>query len=263
MIKTVVIGSRGLIAPHLIRKLQSLGHEVKSFHHDQKVDIKKADYLFYVCSYGNHYHQKDSYQIFKANVLDYLTLLRQTIDIQYKGFFYFSTSSVTLPVQTDYSDAKYVGEILGKRYFKKYHKPIVSIRPASVYGEGEAPFRFFPTLFKHFKSKSPFPLTEGSHDWIYVEDFIDALILIMENVQRFLGKSVPIGTGIQTKNSQIVEMMTKIAGYKIKTFSSDKVKRHYDVKNWVSDASIIKSLGWMPKYTLFEALKKLYGLKTA
>lgn len=257
MKKIVVVGT-GFIGNYLIKKLQDLGHEVVVFHHNDKIEITDADYIFYLCSYGNHYHQKDEYQTIKANVLDYLKLLRDTKDVQYRGLIYFSTSSVILPVQTLYSDAKFIGEIIGKRFHKKYNKPVVSIRPYSVYGEGEAVFRFIPTILDHLNSGKTMPLTSGYHDWIYIEDFVDAVIAVMENSQTLAGKSVAIGTGIQTSNFDVVKTLMDVSKKTIKTRSSLKVKRTYDTKNWVADTTLIKSLGWKPKYTLCQALKKMY-----
>jgi len=257
--KTIVIGGRGLIAPYLIKKLTSLGHQVQVIHHDEDYNIKEADYIFYVASYGNHYHQKDEYKIFKANVYDYIKLLRKTNETPYKCLFYFSSSSVTLPVQTDYSDAKFMGEIISKRWVKKYKKQIIIIRPSSVYGEGEADFRFIPTLVKKYKKGEDMPLTEGHHDWIYISDFIDALILIMKNSFKLAGKSIMIGTGVSTSNSKIFDLMGKIAGKKINKFESPNVKRVYDTKNWVADATLIKSLGWKQKVSLEEGLKKTFN----
>jgi len=255
--KTIVCGA-GFIGNHLIKKLLDLKHEVVVFHHDDKIDIKDADYIFYLCSYGNHYHQKDFYQTVKANILDLYELLRKTKNIQYKGFIHFSTSSVILPVQTPYSDTKFIAEILCKRFYKKYNKPVVSIRPYSVYGEGEAKFRFIPTIIDHLKSGKSMPLTAGYHDWIYIEDFIEAVIKVMENCQNLSGKSVPIGTGKQTSNFDVLRILMEVSKKKIKTQHSYKVKRIYDTKNWVADTTLIKSLGWKPNYTLKEGLRKTW-----
>lgn len=254
--KTLVVGT-GFIGNRLIKKLQELKHEVTVFHHNDKIKIDKADYIFYLCSYGNHYHQKDEYQIVKANVIDYLRLLRLTKNIEYKGLIYFSTSSVILPVQTAYSDAKFIGEIIGKRFYKKFNKPIISIRPFSVFGSSEASFRFIPTIIKHLKSGEPMPLTAGNHDWIEVSDFIEAVVKIMENSQKLAGKSIAIGTGRQTSNHKVVEILEGISGKKLKIVETPNM-RPYDNTNWVADTTMIKSLGWKQNYTLKEGLTKTY-----
>jgi nucleoside-diphosphate-sugar epimerase len=255
--KTIVIGSRGLIAPCLIKKLKKLKHEVSTYHHDDELTFTEADYIFFISSYGNHYHQTDTLQILEANVIDYIKLLRYSQNIPYRGLFYFSSSSVTLPVQTDYSDAKYMGEIIGKRFHKKYKKPIVSIRPSSVYGEEEAPFRLFTTAIDHVLQGTDMPITEGYHDWIYVEDFVDALVLVMQSCEQFIGRSIQIGTGHQTSNHQVLRAVMKLTGKHINLVDSDEVKRNFDTKNWVADTTVIKSLGWKQKFTLEKGLQAM------
>lgn len=260
MIKTVkstIIGS-GLIGDALAKKLTSLKHEVTLLHHDDKIKIKDADYIFYVASYGNHYSQTDEYKTFKANVFDYLNILRDTIDVPYKALFYFSTSSVTLPVQTNYSDSKYIGEVMSKKFCKKYKKPIIVVRPSSVYGIGEKPWRFFPVAINNVMDGKDMPITHGYHDWIEVDDFVEAVVLLMDNPSKVVGKSIPIGTGIQTSNHQVMGAVMKIVGKTVKLIESDTVKRKYDTVNWVADNSIIKSLGWKQKTSLEEGLLKMF-----
>jgi len=254
--KTIVI-SQGFISTYLIKILKELGHQVTVFHHDDKIVIKEADYIFYTSSYGNHYHQKDQATIFKSNVYDYLKLLRDTKDIPYKCLFYFSSSSVTLPVQTDYSDAKFIGEILSRRFVKKFKKPIICIRPASVWGIGEAPWRLMPTAINNVLDGKDMPITVGYHDWIYVEDFVDGLIKVMENAHKVIGKSIPIGTAKQTSNHEILGMIMKITKKAVKLVESDAVKRKFDTKNWISNNEIIRSFGWKQKYTVEQGLQKM------
>lgn len=257
MIKKVTIIGSGLIGDALAKKLRSK-YKVTVLHHDDKLDIKESDFIFYVASYGNHYSQIDEYKTFKANVFDYLHLLRDTVDVPYVALFYFSTSSVTLPVQTNYSDSKYIGEILSKRFHKKYNKPIIVIRPSSVYGIGEKEWRFFPVAINNVMDGKDMPITKGYHDWIEVTDFINGVVKLMENPSKVLGKSVPIGTGVQTSNHQVMGTIMRLIGKTVKLIESDTVKRKYDTVNWVADNSIIKGMGWKQKVTLEKGLSKMF-----
>ena len=256
--KMKVFGSQGFIGSHLVKYLLKLGHTVEEIHHNDQYEIKEADFIFYLASYGNHYHQNDKYQTIKANIIDLYNLLKATRDLNYKGFIHFSTSSVTLPVQTLYSDSKFVAELICKRYSRKYKKPIVSIRPYSVFGEGEAPFRFIPTIINYLGTGKVMKITEGYHDWIYVSDFVDAVIAIMNNINKVVGKCISIGTGIQTSNLVVLRKMIDISCKPLQTKFDTSVARSYDNNNWVADTTIIKSLGWKPKYTLEEGLRRVY-----
>lgn len=255
MKKIVIIGF-GFISSYLSKRLKK-DYDTKVYHHDDKIDIKETDYIIYLASYGNHFNQQDPYKIWKANVYDYMEILKKTRDIQYRGLIYFSTSSVNLPVQTAYSESKYIGEVIGRKTNKKLNKPIISIRPFSVYGPGEAEFRFIPSIVKCLKEGKSMPLSEGYHDWIYVEDFVDAVVKIMEKSLDLAGKTISIGTGKQTSNSDIVKMLEKISGKKLKTIETPKM-RPYDNERWIADITMIKSLGWKQSYTLEEGLKKIW-----
>ena len=256
--KMIVFGSSGFIGKHLVKRLKKLEYKVLEIHHDELYDIKKADYIFYLSSYGNHYHQNDKLKTIKANIIDLYSLLKLTKDIKYKGFIHFSTSSVILPVQTLYSDTNFVAELICKRFARKYHKSIVSVRPFSVYGEGEAPFRFIPTLIQSLKNHSIMKLTQGMHDWIYIEDFIDAIMRITSNMDKISGKCISIGTGKQYSNFDVVQKLIHISGKPLETKMDNSVSRIYDTTSWIADTTIIKSLGWIPHITLDEGLRRLW-----
>ena len=254
--KVVVYGSSGFIGSHLTERLKQLNHEVIEAHHDKPFIPTEADYIFYLSSYGNHYTQNDKYQTIKANILDLYSLLKSTRNIPYKAFIHFSTSSVILPVQTLYSDSKFVAELICKRFARKYNKNVLSVRPYSVYGPGEAKFRFIPTAMQRVKEGKLLKLTQGYHDWIYIDDFIDALISVMTNADMFIGKSVSIGTGLQYSNFEVVTILEEIIKKKANWKYSSDVKRIYDNNHWVSDNTLVSLTGWKPSTGITKGLMK-------
>ena len=197
----------------------------------------------------------------EANILNLFQLLEFTKDVSYKVFINFSTSSVTLPIQTVYSATKHSGEYICEAFCQKYRKPIVSVRPYSVYGPGEADFRFIPTIInKGLNGDKPKVILEPRHDWIYVEDLINAVLLIVKNIGILRDQLIPIGTGISWSNQEIVDIIDEIFkqyddNYK-EIFYDVLLKdlREYDTQEWVANISILKSLGWSQKYSLREGL---------
>lgn len=178
--------------------------------------------------------------------------------MDYKGFIHFSTSSVTLPVQTLYSETKAIAEYFVRKKNHKNGKPTVSIRPASIYGPGEAEHRFIPTVIHNIKKNKPIKLTDGMHDWTYIEDFIDGVIAVINNIDQVKGRAVGIGTGIQTPNRGIINKLFRIAGKEVPINKSTSVARVYDTTNWTVDATLVRSFGWEPKHTTEEGLQKTY-----
>jgi len=269
MPKAIITGASGFIGRHLVNKLKENNQVITISHKPllfNKVILlpSEIDYIFHLAGYGNHYNQNDEPMIIGANIdLLYKTLF-STDQFDYKAFINFSTSSVTLPVQTLYSITKKAGEDICKYYAKKYDKPIVSIRPYSVYGSGEADFRFIPTLIlnglKGNKSKVVF---EPRHDWVYVEDLVDALMLIVKNIDSLRGQVIPIGTGLSWSNEEVAQIIDEIfqkenTDYKNIFYDRAKDMREYDNKEWVADNTILRNLGWCPKHSLREGLVETF-----
>jgi nucleoside-diphosphate-sugar epimerase len=253
-----IFGSSGFIGRHLVKRLLKEEHKVIEIHHNQQYQIKKADYIFYLSSYGNHYYQTDKHEIIKANLVDYYDLLKKTKKVDYKNLIYFSSSSVNLPVQTLYSESKLIGELMGSVYAEKYSKNISSIRPYSVYGEGEATFRFIPTVIQCLKNGLTLNLSNGWHDWIYIDDFIDALMEVLYSKITFADNPINIGTGITTSNQEVVELLKEISRKDLKISKDNKNKRIYDTKNWKAEKHMEYWFDWKPKYSLKEGLTKLW-----
>ena len=248
----IVVAGGGFISSHLVKRLEKEGNQVKVIHHTDKPKKIKANCLFYLFSYGNHYHQKALLSSFKANLIDYYKLICDNDCI----VVYFSTSSVILPVQTHYSTSKYLGERLGLWWAKKFKKPIIVIRPYSVYGPGEADFRFIPTVCKSLIKGENLRICQAWHDWIYIDDLIDGVLTALKNIRRTAGKIVPVGTGKHYSNFSILERLRKISGKEVKLEKMEK--RPYDNKGWVANSSFLRSMGWKPKHSIDEGLKKTF-----
>jgi len=152
-----------------------------------------------------------------------------------QAFYNFSTSSVTLPTQTLYSATKLVTEQLAKAY------GFTNIRPYSVYGPGEAAHRFIPTVIRALHTGEKITLdTLAKHDWVYIDDFINALKL---------DGSTEIGSGRNYSNGFIVDVLQNISGKELKCEFG--VIREYDTYEWQAPKGV-------PCRTIEEGLKQTY-----
>jgi nucleoside-diphosphate-sugar epimerase len=236
--KTMISGSKGFIGSHLSKRLSDLGHQVIPITQEhlyeplklkQIFEKEKPDYIFHLASYGNMANQKDVPMTIFANLIGTFNMLSASAQIPYKKFVSFSTSSVNLPTETYYSASKAGAERLCKAFIDQKKKPILIVRPYSVYGEGEADFRFIPTVCRALvlgeeMSIDPDPV----HDWVYVEDFLDILIDNLDSEESLL----EIGTGIATSNREMVMKLVSISGRPIKTKTVNSL-RSYDNEHWV------------------------------
>jgi nucleoside-diphosphate-sugar epimerase len=270
--KYCISGSHGFIGSHLTRMLK--GQEVIGI--SQKLlyapnDLKeffekeKPDYIIHLAAFGNMANQQDVAMIVFSNLIGTYNMLSASKDIPYKKFIQVGSSSEygrkdypmsesDLPETDTFYGASKVGATYLARAFA-VQKPVVIVRPFSIYGEDEADFRFIPTIIKSMETNKEMLLDPApAHDWIYIEDFISGMLTAAEYAKP--GEIVNIGTGKEHTNLQIVETLQRIAGKQVK-YKASKI-RDYDNTSWCADIKKLLSYGWKQKYPLGLGLAKTY-----
>ena len=111
-------------------------------------------------------------------------------------------------------------------------------------------------ILKADKGMNPFEVWgDGTQvrDFVYVEDVIDALLLVTE--KNPIGKAYNVASGTPTTVKELVETITKIYGYAPK-FDFDTTKPTMIPKRLVDVSSIKNDLGWSANHTLEQGLTK-------
>lgn len=278
MARYLLTGSSGFIGSALKAELLKQGHTVTVLPHKvlyQPKNLKdqclrlNPEYIVHLASYGNKYNQQDAEAIIKGNMGITLNLLFATLKVPYKAFINTGSSSEygfkkmpmketdSLDTTTFYGASKASSTMLCRAFALRYHKPVVTARPFSVYGVGDDPKHFIPTAIKAFKEGSTLNLAPGVHDWINVKDYIQGVLILCNNASFLSGRAVNIGTGIQTSNYEIAGILRDVTGRPGKIKRIDRI-REYDSESWVADNSLLKSLGWRQKYNLEEDLEYMW-----
>ncbi len=280
--KAAISGVSGFVGKHLTEALADKGIDVFAYPRELLTDPLesarflediKPDYIFHLGAYGNMSSQQDEDQMLASNIFGTHTLLQSSQKIPYKAFVYVSTSSVygtkdkpmkeTDVCETDtyYGATKLSGELLCKAFAKKYGKPVTILRPFSLYGPGEAEFRFIPTVIKSIQEDKVLNLEPSTnHDWTYVKDFTNACIVVAEKIQQARGRVINVGTGNQYTNIEVVGKIESIMGKKA-SIQETLNMREFKVQSWVADNTVIRSLGWKPKMDLISGLKETINAK--
>lgn len=203
-----ISGSSGFIgqamAEHILKKTKTvyaINKKMDIFNLTRLFELHKPDYIIHLASYGNHNHQDRFPVMVEANIMNTYNILEAVKHFDYKKFYNVSTSSIMLKDQTLYSITKHCGEQLAAMY-----KNVVTVRPYSVYGPGEASHRFIPTVIDCLNSGNEMILDkEAVHAWIYIDDMIKAM---------FAGET-ELG-GRMISNKEIVDILQDISGKKLK-----------------------------------------------
>lgn len=229
----------------------------------------KPDYIFHLATKGAYPTQNDPDEMIKTNVLGTMNLLKSLENISYINCVVLGSSSEygikKNPMKEDmniepnnyYAATKASSTYLCQVWSKTNRKPLVILRPFSVYGPFEEKNRLVRnTILAALKNKK-IKLSVGNEarDFIYIDDLINAILIPFERKKSF-GEIYNVGTARQTT---IFELAKKI---KLLTGSSSKIQldaypgRTWDSKTWTANITKIKqSFSWKPNYSLDQGLK--------
>ena len=292
----LITGATGFIGSMLLRKLISINKDVEIILNENSntwrindilknikihysdlsnleqlkgtIDKVKPSIIYHLATHGAYSYQKDANLIIKTNILGTWNLLQACNETDYELFINTGSSSEygrkdfamrendALEPESYYAVSKCAQTLLCSNVAKQENKPIVILRPFSVYGPYEEPKRFIPTLLKSLFLKEEISLVspEISRDQIFIDDIIEAYLKI-EEMKKYKGECFNIGTGVQSSIKEVVETAIKVTKVKIKLNWDSMEPRSWDTKNWVADISKARQLlYWTPKISLEEGI---------
>lgn len=296
-----VTGAFGFIGSHLVRRLCTRGHDVHalvkpssnprrlkdlegqiSIHQVSLTDTRslavllariKPRAIYHVAAAGAYANQTDYAEMVRVNTMGTLALLEASLEVAYTVMVNIGSSAEygikpkpmaehdLLEPQSVYAATKASGTLLCQVFAKLYDKPIVTIRPFTVYGPHEESFRFIPTVIRSILKGQTIKLTKKPlrHDYVYIDDMVDACILALKSGRSLMGKICNVGTGLEYTNAQVVRMLFRIAGKTVPIEEGSYTPRRWDSPHWVADISQTKRLlGWEAKTSLTQGLRKTY-----
>jgi UDP-glucose 4-epimerase len=287
--KILIIGSCGFIGKHLCGYFKTLGYKV--FSADIIIKEEK-DYFILTAENANFFHlfmantfdicinasgaanvnlsfnypQLD-FNLNASNVLNILDAIR-THNPDCK-FVNFSSAAVygnpsLLPIKEDcklspispYGYHKMYSEFICKEFYDLYNIKTISLRVFSVYGEGLKKQIFWDLHNKIINSNNNEIIIFGngseSRDFIYINDLLEALYLILLNL-KFEGQQVNIANGEEIYINVAVEKYIELHNKNINV-KYDNKGLSGNPKNWIADISVIKSIGYEKKFDLNKGL---------
>ncbi|MHA1297865.1 MAG: GDP-mannose 4,6-dehydratase [Candidatus Helarchaeota archaeon] len=155
-----------------------------------------------------------------------------------------------------YAASKIAADRYCYAYWNTYGIPIAIIRPFNTFGPRHTydVIPKFINLALEGKPLTVYGTGEQSRDFTYVEDMIDAF-LIMGGDKRAIGQAVNFGTGIDVSIKDTAEKIVKYSNSKSKIVFIEK--RLAEVQRLICDYSRAKKLfGWEPRVSFDEGLKK-------
>ncbi len=213
---------------------------------------------------------QDYSDMLRTNIMGTANLLQATAPLGYERLIHLGSSteygmknkpikeSDTIEPVTNYAASKAAATILCQQFARASNKPVVILRPFSVYGYWEDPTRLIPTTILAAMRRGEISLTAPGYrrDWVFIEDLLEACILAMQN-EKVVGETINIGSGKQSTNEDVVDKVQTLFGQKIRVHVGAYTPRPVDTDFWVADVRKAKRLlRWEPRHTLEEGLTK-------
>jgi len=173
------------------------------------------------------------------------------------------------PANEPYAIAKIAGLKMCEAYNRQYGTDFLAVMPTNLYGIGDnfdlRTSHVIPALIRKFheakRAGADFVEVWGTgnprREFLYVDDLADACVFLMENYSaRDLGGFVNVGTGTDLTIRELAETIRRIVGYEGEIrFNPEKPD---GTPRKLLDVSRITALGWKPKVSLEEGLRRTY-----
>jgi nucleoside-diphosphate-sugar epimerase len=166
-----------------------------------------------------------------------------------------------LPVDM-YSTTKGMATLMCQGYARQFGLDVTVVRPYSIFGKYERPHRLFPRLWRAFTMDVPMTLYAGEHDFVYIDDFIHGIDLLVNLQQPTNGDIVHFASGIQTSNKEVLEIFEKITGKTSPVEYKPVLAKKFESTVWKGDTTYAREqYGFSCNYTLEQGIE--HFLKTA
>jgi UDP-glucose 4-epimerase len=289
--RILVIGSSGFIGSHLCKYFIANEHEVLGCDIIPSLD-KKLNFLL-LSSKDQDFNKVFNNQLydicinasgsasvpfsitnpaadFRLNVTNVYLLLHNIRKNQPScRFLNFSSAAVygnpeSLPINENiysaplspYGFHKMLSEHICNEFFKLYRISTCSLRVFSAYGPGLRKQLFWDLVQKVRISETVELFGSGieSRDFIYIDDLVSAIDIVISNAS-FTGEAINVAGGKEINIKYAAETFLNLfkPGVELK-FSG--IAKPGDPLNWEADISKLKSLGFVPRVSFGDGVKR-------
>ncbi len=160
-----------------------------------------------------------------------------------------------------YAGGKIISELMTINYARKFFKQVMIVRPHNVYGPNMGREHVIPQLVLRMKNlvgqsgKKEFPIQGSGNEtraFIYIDDFVDALILLLNKGKHLETYNIGTMDEISIKNLTMLVAKTLAVSISIKP---GKLQPGSPLRR-CPDTTKIQNLGFKPKTSLDEGLKQ-------
>lgn len=177
------------------------------------------------------------------------------------------TESSPYDPHSPYSATKAASDHLVRAWHSTYKLPVLIVHPSNNYGPNQHPEKLIPMVIRSCLNKLPIPIYGSGRnvrDWLYVQDFCDAILLVLSKGQ--VGQSYNVGANNQWTNLELVNYLCDLVdemrgkpedsspSRKLVQFVADRPG--HDFRYSMDCSKIATQCGWRPRHSWEAGLRK-------
>ena len=293
--KVFVAGHRGLVGSAIVRNLKENGYTNIITKTRQELDLlnqsdvfdffvnEKPEYVFDAAARVGGIYANDTFSgdFIYENIQIQTNLINSSYRSGVEKFLFLGSVCIypkfaEVPVKEEslltghleptndaYAIAKISGIKMLQAYRKQYGFKSVSLMPSNLYGIGDnfhpKNGHVIPSMMQKFNNSDGKSVTfwgDGTpmREFLYADDLADACLFAMEHFEN--AELINIGSGENVTIANLAKTLAIIVGY-----TGDiewDTTRPNGTPNRPLDYSKMTELGWTPKHSLHQGLKKTY-----
>lgn len=235
--------------------------------------VKKSDIIVHFAA-ESHVDRSilDSAAFIHTNIIGTHTLLEAARQNGNKRFHHISTDEVFGSLGTSdapfnentpydprspYSASKAASDHLVRAYYHTHDLPVTISNCSNNYGPYHFPEKLIPLFITNLLEGKRVPLYGNGlniRDWLYVEDHCAAIDLIIHKGK--IGETYCVGGNTEKNNREITHELLKLMGKNESYVEFVTDRPGHDKRYAIDFSKIKKELGWEPKVSFDEGMKK-------
>ncbi len=166
--------------------------------------------------------------------------------------------------RSPYSASKAASDHLVSAWFHTYGLPTLISNCSNNFGPRQFPDKLIPNVILNAINGSPIPIYGKGlniRDWLYVEDHVDALILM--SMKSRIGENFCIGGNNEKTNIEICHEICNLLDLvkpKENSYTSQikfvKDRPGHDFRYSINSTKILNYIGWKPRHSYQDSLKE-------